>query len=171
MRFLENYDTFKTQFNPNDLVYMFDVTEPLFNRTFQRFSEIRPVFYKEDLSKLENFSVIINVHSDGCLGTYIVHNDWVENPFMKSDDFGVCFTIKDYNKAKKVKKLTKNKENIKCLKTKWFIVTYDNKPIALISEYDSWRIPKQMGINEVEEQKYNKFRVNSLKEGLDYLKI
>ena len=41
-----------------------------------------------------------------------------------------------------------------------------------MSDHDSWRIPNQMGdINEVEKQKYKKFRVKSLKEGLDYLKI
>ena len=204
MKFLENYDTFKKSFNPDDkLDYMFDIPEPwsnyrqiMLSNTFQRFSEIRQLFYKEDLSKLEDFSVIINVHSDGSLGTYIVHNDWVENPFIKSDDFDVCFTIKDYNKVKKIKKLTKdinffdelerfkddkysnydwykNKENTKYLdlKTKWTIVSYDDKPIALMSEHDSWRIPQQMDINEVEEQKYSKFRVKSLKEGLEYLKM
>jgi len=204
MKFLENYDTFKKSFNPdNKLDYMFDIPEPwsnyrqiMLSNIFLRFSEIRQLFYKEDLSKLEDFSVIINVHSDGSLGTYIVHNDWVENPFIKSDDFDVCFTIKDYNKVKKIKTLTKdinffdelerfkddkyshydwfkNKENTKYLdlKTKWTIVSYDDKPIALMSEHDSWRIPQQMDINEVEEQKYSKFRVKSVKEGLGYLKM
>lgn len=197
-------DTFKKTFNPhNKLDYMFDIPEPwcnyrqiMLSNTFDRFSEIRPLFYKENLSKLEEFSVIINVHSEGSLGTYIVHNDWVENPFIKSDDFDVCFSIKDYNKVKKIKKLTKdinffdelerfkddkysnydwykNKENTKYLelKTKWNIVSFGDKPISLMSEYDSWRIPQQMSIYEFEKQKYSKFRVNSLKEGLEYLKI
>lgn len=202
-KFLESYDTFQT-FNSDDkLDYMFDIPKPwsnyrqiMLSNTLQRFSEIKPLFYQEDLSNLEDFSVIINVHSDGYLGTYIVHNDWVENPFIKSDDFDICFTIRDYNKAKKTKKLTKdinffdelerfkddkysyydwykNKENTKFLelKTKWTIVNYDGKPIALMSEYDSWRIPNQMDISEVEEKKYDKFRVKSLKEGLEYLKM
>jgi hypothetical protein len=204
MIFLENYDTFKKSFNPdNKLDYMFDIPEPwsnyrqiMLSNIFQRFSEIRQLFYKEDLSKLEDFSVIINIHSDSSLGTYIVHNNWVENPFIKSDDFDVCFTIKNYNKVKNIKKLTKdinffdelerfkddnysnydwykNKENTKYLdlKTKWTIVSYDDKPISLMSDHDSWRIPLQMDINEVEEQKYSKFRVKSLKEGLEYLKM
>lgn len=205
MKFLENYDVFNQSFNPDDkLDYMFDIPEPwcnyrqiMLSNTFQRFSEIRSLFYKEDLSNIEDFSVIINIHSEGSLGTYIVHDDWIETPFIQSDDFDVCFSIKDYNKVKKVKKLTKdidffdelekfkddrhsnykwfkNKENIKYLdlKTKWTIVTYDDTPIALMSDHDSWRIPNQMwDINEVEKQKYSKFRVKSLKEGLDYLKM
>jgi uncharacterized protein YbcV (DUF1398 family) len=205
MKFLESYDDFSKSFDSdNELYYMFDIPEPwsnyrqiMLSNTFQRFSEIRPVFYNTDLSKLEDFSVIINIHSDGNLGTYIVHNDWIEKPFLKSDDFDVCFSIKDYNKMKKVKKLTKdinffdelerfkndnasyynwyqNKDNIKYLdlKTKWTIVNYDDKPISLMSEHDSWRIPNQISdINELEELKYTKFRVKSLEEGLEYLKM
>lgn len=53
MKFLENYDTFKNSFNPGDkLDYMFDIPEPWYNyrqimlsNTFQRFSEIRQLFY------------------------------------------------------------------------------------------------------------------------------
>ena len=205
MRFLENYDTFKKTFNPDDkLDYMFDIPEPwsnyrqiMLSNTFQRFSDIRSLFYKEDLSKLENFSVIINVHADGPLGTYIVHNDWLESPFIDSDDFDVCFSIKDYNKMKKVKPLTKDinlfdelerfkndkhsnynwyqdKKNTKYLdlKTKWTIINYHDKPIALISEEDSWRLPQQIrGIDESEKEKYSTFRVKSLKEGIEYLKM
>ena len=111
MKFLESSNKFSKSFDSdNKLYYMFDIPEPWYNyrqimlsNTFQRFSEIRPVFYKTDLSKLEDFSVIINVHADGNLGTYIVHNDWIQNPFINTDDFDVCFTIKDYNKMKKVK--------------------------------------------------------------------
>jgi hypothetical protein len=205
MKFLESYTKFSNSFDPdNKLYYMFDIPEPwsnsrqvMLSNTFQRFSEIRPVFYKTDLTKLGDFSVIINVHSDGNLGTYIVHNDWIEEPFMKSDDFEVCFSIEDYNKMKKTKKLTKdinffdelerfkndkasyydwykNKKNTKHLdlKTKWTIVNYDDKPIALMSEQDSWRIPNQISnIDESEDLKYTKFRVKSLEEGLEYLKI
>ena len=67
-----------------------------------------------------------------------------------------------------------NKDNVKYLdlKTKWTIVSYDDKPIALISEQDSWRIPDQISdINELEVSKYTKFRVKSLEEGLEYLKM
>ena len=55
---------------------------------------------------------------------------------------------------------------------KWTIVNYDDKPIALMSEQDSWRIPNQISnIDESEDLKYTKFRVKSLEEGLEYLKI
>jgi hypothetical protein len=66
------------------------------------------------------------------------------------------------------------------LRTKWNIITYtktdidtgyvtDDIPIALISEADSWRIPDQMRLEDSEINKYEKFRVRSMKEGLDYL--
>ncbi len=41
-----------------------------------------------------------------------------------------------------------------------------------MSEQDSWRIPNQISnIDESEDLKYTKFRVKSLEEGLEYLKI
>lgn len=192
-------------FDPDyKLFYMFDIPESwcnyrqiMLSNNFLRFREIRPLFYQKDLSKLEQFSVIVNVHADGELGTYIVHNDWIEDPFINTDDFDIFFTISDYNKNKKERKLTKdinffdelerfrndkfsnydwfqNKDNIKYLelKTKWTIVNYDDKPIALMSEKDSWLLPNQIrNTNDLDVSKFTKFRVKSLEEGLDYLSI
>lgn len=188
--------------------YMFDIPEPYCNKrqimlcnTFSRFKEIRSLFYTEDLSELEGFSVIINVHAGQGLGTYIVDNSWIENPFLNSDDFNVCFSIKEYNQLKKTKNepkpidyheeverfkdelliikskyfnyeaVKKNIDDFPDLKTRWHIITYKEKPIALVSEHDSWRIPSQMKLSDSEIFLYSKFRVDSLKEGLDYLKI
>lgn len=182
---------------------MFDIPERyknvspiMLSNNMLRFGEIRSLFYNSDLSKLSDFCVIINVHSDAPLGTYIVHKKWVDDPFMKSDDFDVCFTIDEYNKVKSSQTLTddydfidelekfkdkntglytwyRNPDNRRHLysKTKWTVITYRNKPIALVSDTDSWRIPNQMEISEEEERKYRSFRVPSLEEGIDYLKV
>ena len=100
--------------NPeNSLDYMFDIPDKDSIRQVMlcgiilKLSEFRNVFYKSDLSLLEDFSFINNVHAYYKLGCYIAHNDFVEDPFVKTDDFEVVFSIKDYNEAKKIKIFTK----------------------------------------------------------------
>ena len=215
MRYLKLFENFDSiELDPKNLLfYMFDIPEPfsksphyMLSVYLYKFGEIRPVFYKTDLSELEDFSVVYNIHAEGgeTLGVYIVHNDWVENPFISSDDFDIAFTIKDYNQTKKNKNLTKDydfyeelekyknepithydfyiKNRKRQLKTKWTVITYDDKPIALVSEEDSWRIPDQMDLSSAgdwrlldlrtrERARYEKFRVRSLEEGLEYLKV
>lgn len=97
------------------LFYMFDPYEPwtknrhvMLSHTYMRFEEIRDLFYNYDLSDLTDFSVIVNVHSNAPLGTYIVHKDFVEVPFIRSDDFDVFFTIPEYIEARKFNSLTKS---------------------------------------------------------------
>lgn len=178
----------------NSLDYMFDIPDKdnirqiMLSNILLKLSEFRNVFYKSDLSLLEDFSVINNVHAYYKLGCYIVHNDFVEEPFLKTDDFEVVFSIKDYNEAKKIKTLTKDydyfeqlerfKEDkyIKAhiikdeyleefnLKTKWNIVTKNDKPIAIISEQDSERLTY---INKYE---YKKIKIKNLEEGIEFIK-
>lgn len=174
----------------DDLSYMFDIPDIykndisiMLSKNFERFFEIRPIFYKTDLSKLDDFSVIVNIHADYGLGTYIIHNNWLNDPFLISDDYSVSFSIAEYNEMKKKKKLTeeyvlkdvleKFKDNKKCkwyiendyklLKTKWHIITFDDKAIGLISENDSWRLI-------CKGDSYKKTKISNLEEGLEYLK-
>lgn len=180
-------------FNPNSKIdFMFDIPEKWNNRhimlssTFLHISEIRDLFFSTDLSKLEDFTVIYNIHASYKLGTYIVHNDYVQEPFINSDDFKILFTIKDYNKQKLIKNKTKEydfydelekfrndpnvnysyyhkEESIKefNLKTNWNIITKNDKPIALISEKDSWRF---LDFGTV------KTRIGSLEDGIKFIK-
>jgi len=183
---------------------MFDMSDREYNSVHTmlgtmtaKLAEFRKVFYAEDLSLLEDFTVIVNIHADTPLGAYIVHNNWVENPFYNSDDFRILFSIAEYNKMKLERVLTKeysyyeqlerfknekfahydfytSPEGVKLmnLRTKSTIVTYNENPIALLSEHDSWRLPNQM--DEAEDdaycEQYKKIRVASLVEGLQYLK-
>lgn len=182
-------------FNPEySLDYMFDIPEKwkihqvMLSTKNIKFNEIRNTFYNLDLSSLEDFSVITNVHAYYKLGTYIVHNVFVEEPFLRSDDFDFEFSIKEYNISKKIKKLTekydyfeqldkfRDDKYIKTyiikdeyleefnLKTKWNIVTKNNKPIALISDSDSNRL---LYINNYE---YKKIKMKNLEEGVDFIK-
>ena len=87
-------------YNPNNKIYfMFDIPEKWNNRhimlssTILRTCEIRDIFYSYDLSSLEDFTVIYNIHTGDRLGTYIVHNDYVQHPFLNSDDFDILFTV------------------------------------------------------------------------------
>jgi hypothetical protein len=171
----------------NDMLfYMFDIPEKYLNdcrimlvNTFLRFFEIRPLFYEMDMSNFEEYSVIINIHADGYLGAYIVHNDWIYIPFIGSDDFDVCFSIKDYNNVKKTKTLTQQYDFFKTLEKfknnkyshyDWYM--NENKPIFLISEQDSYRIPHQMwNLDDTEIEKYHKFKISSLREGLEIFKM
>jgi hypothetical protein len=183
---------------------MFDIPDWYYDSVYTmlgpktaKLAEFRKVFYTEDLSLLDDFTVIANIHSDTPLGTYIVHNKWVKNPFYNSDDFRILFSIAEYNKMKLERVLTKeysfyeqlerfknekyahydfytSPEGVKLmgLRTKWTIVTYNDKPIALLSEHDSWRLPNQMDEAEGDAycEQYKKIRVASLSEGLKYLK-
>ena len=180
-------------YNPKNKIYfMFDIPEKWNNRhimlssTILHTCEIRDIFFSTDLSKLEDFTVIYNIHANDKLGTYIVHNDYVQHPFLNSDDFDILFTIKDYNEKKLINKKTKEydfyselekfryepythyefyhkEENIKefNFKTKWNIITKNDKPIALISEKDSWRF---LDFGTV------KTRISSLEEGIKIIK-
>jgi hypothetical protein len=183
---------------------MFDMSDREYNSVHTmlgtmtaKLAEFRKVFYSEDLSLLEDFTVVANAHADMPLGVYVVHNNWVEIPFYQSDDFYILFSIAEYNRMKLERVLTKeysyyeqlerfknekfahydfytSPEGVKLmsLRTKWTIVTYNENPIALLSEHDSWRLPNQM--DEAEDdaycEQYKKFRVASLVEGLQYLK-
>ena len=192
--------------------YMFDIPEPYcdYHQIMlgcDKFKMFKDVFYNDPtLDKLNEFSVISNVHADYPLGVYLVHKDWVENPFMKSDDFHEWFTIKDYVSLRPHYTKTKDynfldqlerfkdvpfiakysypyyqteeaMKNLK-LKTTWTITTYNDKAIALTSKEDSWRLPNQTyfhsGLSEsvikIESEKFKSFRVNSVEQGLEYLK-
>ena len=194
--------------NTWNIQYMFDIPEPWFNyhqimacNSILRVREIKQLFYNDKtLDKLIDFSVIVNIHSYAPLGIYIVHKDWVQSPFIDSDDFNEKFTIKryleernnypctsDYDFLEELERFKESpyikkysypywmkEENQKelLLKTKWTIVTFEDKPIALISKYDSWRIPDQMYYHselrdweqEQEKNKYKSFRLKDLKE-------
>ena len=179
-------------YNPKNKIYfMFDIPEKwnnhhiMLSSTFMAISEIRDLFFSTDLSKLEDFTVIYNIHASYKLGTYIVHNDYVQY-FINSDDFNVLFSIKDYNKQKLIKNKTKEynfydelekfrndanvdynyyqrEESIKefNLKTKWNIIFKNDKPIALISEKDSWRF---LNFGTI------KIRIDSFEEGIEFIK-
>jgi len=165
----------------------------MFNN-YVRMNEIRLPFFNRDMSPLDDYVVIINIHADGPLGTYLTHKDYVEH-FMRTDDFNECFTIKEYNEAKLKENhveqidLAKVDPNDKkwgrhrfgrnyfteeqlAIRTKWTIVEDPEtaKAVALTGEYDS-RVPDRFieDFKSGSYTEYNKIRVNSFDEGLDYL--
>lgn len=181
----------------NILGYMFDLPKSdnpriLLSNYLLRLKEIRHVFFNTNLENLEDFSVMWNIHADWCLGTYLIHKDWI-NLLIETGDFNLAFYIKEYNKEKQVKRLTNNvnwleqlerfsnntfwkstysfyKENAKFLelKTKWTVVICNSKPIALISEYDATRLVDLIKHNH-SELTVTKTTVSSIEEGLELL--
>ena len=176
----------RAMFNSNVSLYH------LMQNCYVRLNEIRLPFFNKDLSPLSEYSVMINVHADGPLGTYLIHNSYVDR-FIQTDDFDVYFTVAEYIEARKTETWVEQIDLLKVdvndpkwgkhnykrnyhtaeqlgKKTLWRVVeeTDTSKCIGLIGKYDSMRFDYfDSGFGNLE--KYKKISVRSLEEGLDYL--
>lgn len=157
------------------LNHMFDIPDKYLNTEntkrmvywkLEKLNEIRDLFYNTDLSLLKDFSVVNNVHSEDATGYYIVHKDYFEI-LEDTDDFDLCFTIEEYIKARETKVITKIYPDLEITlkKTNWHIVTHDGLAIALMSKKDTFRFLCE------DEYRYECFKVDSIEEGLEYLKM
>lgn len=184
--------------------YMFDIPEKyqnnhhaMLSNHLLRVRDVRKELYDTDTKLLEDFCIVINIHADAALGTYLVHKDYVQEYFIGTDDFDLMFSIKEYNQLKYDLKFKQTKqyylfeeldkfpdekieyrylyaqgelEDSLREKTKWTITTLNDTPIAITSLYDSKRFCDcEFDGSEPEESKFKSFRVTNFQEGLNYL--